>query len=87
MGVTGTSELNAYAFMEGADVNLDGGAEALNALSMDIKYGAANSDPVIGLPGTGITYIEGDDPTIIGLPMIWVSDRLLELGYLSPQKM
>jgi hypothetical protein len=29
--------------------------------------------------------VSTDDPTaLIGLPMIWVSDVLLELGYLMP---
>jgi len=29
--------------------------------------------------------VETDDPTgLIGLPMIWVADRLLQLGYLLP---
>jgi len=29
--------------------------------------------------------VKTDDPTaLVGLPMIWISDRLLELGYLLP---
>ncbi len=32
--------------------------------------------------------VQTEDPTaLIGLPMIWVADRLLQLGYISPQKM
>ena len=40
------------------------------------------------LEGAGFVLFESvdtDDPTaLIGLPMIWVADRLLQLGYLLP---
>ena len=43
------------------------------------------------LEGAGFVLFESvrtDDPTaLIGMPMIWIADRLLQLGYISPQKM
>jgi len=54
-------------------------------LRLDEPYDCAGS---FKLEGAGFVLFEGvktDDPTaLIGLPMIWVSDRLLELGYLAP---
>jgi septum formation protein len=56
-------------------------------LRLDEPYDCAGS---FKLEGAGFVLFESvktDDPTaLIGLPMIWVSDRLLQLGYLSPQK-
>ena len=65
MGITGTSVVNAYAFIEGADVNLETAAEEVSALSLDVKFGSSNTDPVIGLPGSDVTFTEGDAPLII----------------------
>ncbi|MBT8443487.1 MAG: hypothetical protein KJO13_02005, partial [Gammaproteobacteria bacterium] len=62
---SGTSVANAYAFIEGADVNLESAEEEVSALSMDVQFGSTNTDPVIGLPGGDLTYTEGDAPTII----------------------
>jgi len=57
-------------------------------LRLDEPYDCAGS---FKLEGAGFVLFESvktDDPTaLIGLPMIWVADRLLQLGYLSPQKM
>lgn len=57
-------------------------------LKLDEPYDCAGS---FKLEGAGFVLFESvktDDPTaLIGLPMIWVSDRLLELGYISQQKM
>ena len=54
-------------------------------LSLDEPYDCAGS---FKLEGAGFLLFESvktDDPTaLIGLPMIWISDRLLELGYLLP---
>jgi len=54
-------------------------------LRHDKPYDCAGS---FKLEGAGFVLFESvntDDPTaLIGLPMIWVSDRLLQLGYLSP---
>ncbi len=56
-------------------------------LRHDEPYDCAGS---FKLEGAGFVLFESvktDDPTaLIGLPMIWVADRLLQLGYLSPQK-
>ena len=50
----------------------------------DEPYDCAGS---FKLEGAGLVLFEAvntDDPTaLIGLPMIWVADRLLQLGYLS----
>jgi septum formation protein len=54
-------------------------------LRHDKPYDCAGS---FKLEGAGFVLFESvntDDPTaLIGLPMIWVADRLLQLGYLSP---
>ena len=54
-------------------------------LRLDEPYDCAGS---FKLEGAGFLLFEAvstDDPTaLIGLPMIWVSDRLLDLGYLLP---
>jgi septum formation protein len=51
----------------------------------DEPYDCAGS---FKLEGAGFVLFESvttDDPTaLIGLPMIWLADRLLQLGYLSP---
>ena len=53
-------------------------------LRLDKPYDCAGS---FKLEGAGFVLFESvktDDPTaLIGLPMIWVADRLLQLGYLS----
>ena len=54
-------------------------------LRLDEPY---DCDGSFKLEGAGFLLFESvktDDPTaLIGLPMIWISDRLLELGYLLP---
>jgi len=54
-------------------------------LRYDEPYDCAGS---FKLEGAGFVLFESvstDDPTaLIGLPMIWVADRLLQLGYLLP---
>lgn len=54
-------------------------------LRLDEPYDCAGS---FKLEGAGFLLFESvktDDPTaLIGLPMIWVADRLLALGYLLP---
>ena len=54
-------------------------------LDREARYDCAGS---FKLEGAGFVLFESvktDDPTaLIGLPMIWVADRLLQLGYLSP---
>ena len=54
-------------------------------LRLDEPYDCAGS---FKLEGAGFLLFESvktDDPTaLIGLPMIWVADRLLTLGYLLP---
>jgi len=54
-------------------------------LRHDEPYDCAGS---FKLEGAGFVLFESvrtDDPTaLIGLPMIWVADRLLQLGYLFP---
>lgn len=54
-------------------------------LHHDEPYDCAGS---FKLEGAGFVLFESvstNDPTaLIGLPMIWVADRLLQLGYLSP---
>lgn len=53
-------------------------------LHLDKPYDCAGS---FKLEGAGFVLFESvrtDDPTaLIGLPMIWVADRLLQLGYLA----
>ena len=57
-------------------------------LKLDEPYDCAGSFKIEGAGFVLFESVKTDDPTaLIGLPMIWVSDRLLELGYLSPQKM
>lgn len=57
-------------------------------LRHDEPYDCAGS---FKLEGAGFVLFESvttDDPTaLIGLPMIWIADILLTLGYISPQKM
>jgi len=54
-------------------------------LRYDEPYDCAGS---FKLEGAGFVLFESvrtDDPTaLVGLPMIWVADRLLQLGYLLP---
>jgi len=54
-------------------------------LRLDEPYDCAGS---FKLEGAGFVLFESvktDDPTaLIGLPMIWIADRLLQLGYLLP---
>ena len=57
-------------------------------LKLDEPYDCAGSFKLEGAGFVLFDSVKTDDPTaLIGLPMIWVSDRLLELGYISPQKM
>ncbi len=54
-------------------------------LRHDEPYDCAGSFKLEGAGFVLFDSVTTDDPTaLIGLPMIWVSDRLLELGYLSP---
>lgn len=57
-------------------------------LRHDEPYDCAGS---FKLEGAGFVLFESvktDDPTaLIGLPMIWIADILLKLGYISQQKM
>ena len=54
-------------------------------LRLDEPYDCAGSFKVEGAGFVLFESVRTDDPTaLIGLPMIWVSDRLLELGYLLP---
>ena len=54
-------------------------------LRHDEPYDCAGSFKLEGAGFVLFERVKTDDPTaIIGLPMIWLSDRLLELGYLSP---
>ena len=54
-------------------------------LRHDEPYDCAGSFKLEGAGFVLFEHVKTDDPTaIIGLPMIWLSDRLLELGYLSP---
>lgn len=56
-------------------------------LKLDKPYDCAGSFKIEGAGFVLFESVKTDDPTaLIGLPMIWVSDRLLELGYISPQK-
>jgi septum formation protein len=57
-------------------------------LRHDEPYDCAGSFKIEGAGFVLFESVETDDPTaLIGLPMIWVADCLLQLGYLSPQKM
>jgi len=54
-------------------------------LRIDEPYDCAGSFKVEGAGFVLFESVKTDDPTaLIGLPMIWVSARLLELGYLIP---
>ena len=54
-------------------------------LRHDQPYDCAGSFKIEGAGFVLIESVKTDDPTaLIGLPMIWVSDVLLELGYLIP---
>jgi len=53
-------------------------------LRHDEPYDCAGSFKLEGAGFVLFESIEADDPTaLIGLPMIWVADRLLQLGYLQ----
>ncbi len=57
-------------------------------LHHDKPYDCAGSFKIEGAGFVLFESVTTDDPTaLIGLPMIWVADRLLQLGYLAPQKM
>jgi len=57
-------------------------------LRHDEPYDCAGSFKLEGAGFVLFESIKTDDPTaLIGMPMIWVADRLLQLGYLSPQRM
>lgn len=54
-------------------------------LRLDEPYDCAGSFKIEGAGFVLFESVSTDDPTaLIGLPMIWVADRLLQLGYLSP---
>jgi septum formation protein len=54
-------------------------------LRHDEPYDCAGSFKLEGAGFVLFDSIKTDDPTaLIGLPMIWVADRLLQLGYLIP---
>ncbi len=54
-------------------------------LRHDEPYDCAGSFKIEGAGFVLFKSVKTDDPTaLIGLPMIWVSDVLLELGYLLP---
>ncbi|NCF72601.1 MAG: septum formation protein Maf [Gammaproteobacteria bacterium] len=53
-------------------------------LRHDKPYDCAGSFKLEGAGFVLFDSVQTDDPTaLIGLPMIWVADRLLQLGYLS----
>ncbi len=57
-------------------------------LHHDEPYDCAGSFKLEGAGFVLFESVETDDPTaLIGMPMIWLADRLLQLGYISPQKM
>jgi len=57
-------------------------------LRHDEPYDCAGSFKLEGAGFVLFDSVQTDDPTaLIGLPMIWLADHLLQLGYLSPQKM
>ncbi len=57
-------------------------------LRHDEPYDCAGSFKIEGAGFVLFESVQTEDPTaLIGLPMIWVADRLLQLGYISPQKM
>jgi septum formation protein len=54
-------------------------------LKRDEPYDCAGSFKIEGAGFVLFESVETEDPTaLIGLPMIWVADRLLKLGYLLP---
>ncbi len=54
-------------------------------LKHDQPYDCAGSFKIEGAGFVLFASVTTDDPTaLIGMPMIWLSDRLLELGYLIP---
>ena len=54
-------------------------------LRHDKPYDCAGSFRIEGAGFVLFESVQTDDPTaLIGLPMIWVADRLLKLGYLLP---
>ncbi len=54
-------------------------------LKHDQPYDCAGSFKIEGAGFVLFESVTTDDPTaLIGMPMIWLSDRLLELGYLMP---
>jgi septum formation protein len=54
-------------------------------LRIDEPYDCAGSFKLEGAAFVLFESLQTDDPTaLIGLPMIWVADRLLQLGYLLP---
>jgi len=54
-------------------------------LKHDEPYDCAGRFKLDGAGFVLFESVETDDPTgLIGLPMIWVADRLLQLGYLLP---
>ena len=54
-------------------------------LRHDEPYDCAGSFKLEGAGFVLFESVETDDPTgLIGLPMIWLADRLLQLGYLLP---
>jgi septum formation protein len=54
-------------------------------LRHDEPYDCAGSFKIEGAGFVLFESVRTDDPTaLIGLPMIWVADRLLQLGYLLP---
>ena len=54
-------------------------------LRLDEPYDCAGSFKLEGAGFLLFESVRSDDPTaLVGLPMIWISDRLLELGYLLP---
>ncbi|MBT8092025.1 MAG: septum formation protein Maf [Gammaproteobacteria bacterium] len=57
-------------------------------LRLDEPYDCAGSFKIEGAGFVLFESVETEDPTaLMGLPMIWVADCLLRLGYISPQKM
>jgi len=57
-------------------------------LRHDEPYDCAGSFKLEGAGFVLFDSVKTDDPTaLIGMPMIWVADVLLRLGYISPQKM
>ena len=54
-------------------------------LKLDKPYDCAGSFKIEGAGFVLFESVKTVDPTaLIGLPMIWIADRLLELGYISP---